>query len=410
MLKKNPQRWFDKTYFKEKEEIIDIKKENIRNILGGRSNLHGSLKIEGFTNLKSVILKKLKLTSLEIINCPQLTRVDLSEFIKLESLFVSKCPRLTKLDFSHSQLYELTDLDVSNLIELDCSNTSIEELSLNLCPNIKKLICSNNSKLFSLDVSNCFKLEFLDCSLSKLTSLDLRNCPESIKIIKSPDLIITRTKDKIKNILIIGCTGSGKSTLANVLTGTEDFKESEYGVSKTERFHKKVFEWEGTKYCVIDTIGVGNTKLPIKKVTNRIAEGVYSIPEGICQVLLVIGKNFTDEVNTLGLFGSDIFEYTTIVRTKFSNFKSRKSCEKDKEMLREESVTNAKIIESCKGIIYVDNPPINILSYDGDDDDDDDDDDKEANIRINKKTREKSRSILLDHLEKVCQNEILLQM
>ncbi|CAB4426364.1 unnamed protein product [Rhizophagus irregularis] len=400
MFKTNTQVWFDKNYFKDKEENIDIKKEDIRNVLGGRSNLYGSLKIEGFTKLISINLTKLKLTSLEIIDCPQLTEVELSELIKLESLFV-KCPRLTKLDCSRSQLIELTDLDVSNLIELNCSNTSIKKLSLNLCPDIIRLNCSNNNKLINLDVSNCFKLKFLDCSQSKLTKLDLRNCPESIEVIKPPDCVITRKREKEKNILIIGCTGSGKSTLANVLTGTEDFKESEYDVSKTKCFQKGVFEWEGTKYCAIDTIGVGNTKLSIKLASNRIAEGVYSIPEGISQVLLVVGKNFTDEINTLGLFESDIFGYTTIVRTKFSNFKNRDICEKNKEKLCGESETNAIIIKSCKGIIYVDNPPIKIL------DDSDDDDDKEANIRINKKKREKSRIILLDHLKEVCQEEVL---
>ncbi|CAB4378632.1 unnamed protein product [Rhizophagus irregularis] len=406
ILRKNPQ-----DYLNEKEKIskIDLRKENIRNKLNVKSNLHGPLKIENFTKLKSIYLEKLKLTDLEIINCPQLTKIDLSELSKLKSLFVSNCSRLTKLDISHSQLIELTDLDVSNLIELNCSNTSIKRLSLNLCPNIIKLICSNNNKLDNLDISNCLKLGYLDCSNnSKLTSLDISSCPKDIELIKPTDLKVIEKEEKIvkiKNILIIGCTGSGKSTLASALTETEGFKESEYGVSKTKHFKKGVFEWKGTKYRVIDTTGVGSTGLSTKKVSNRIAEGIFSVPlsEGINQVLLVVGKNFTDEINTLRLFESDIFKCTTIVRTKFSNFKNQDICEKDKEKLCEESEINAKIIKSCKGIIYVDNPPINILEYD----DDDDNDDKEVIIRINKGTRKKSRTILLDHLEKVCQEEVL---
>uniref|UniRef100_U9T6R6 AIG1-type G domain-containing protein n=1 Tax=Rhizophagus irregularis (strain DAOM 181602 / DAOM 197198 / MUCL 43194) TaxID=747089 RepID=U9T6R6_RHIID len=158
----------------------------------------------------------------------------------------------------------------------------------------------------------------------KLTSLDISSCPKDIELIKPTDLKVIEKEEKIvkiKNILIIGCTGSGKSTLASVLTETEGFKESEYGVSKTKHFKKGVFEWKGTKYRVIDTTGVGSTGLSTKKVSNRIAEGIFSVPlsEGINQVLLVV----------------------------------------------------------------------------------------EVIIRINKGTRKKSRTILLDHLEKVCQEEVL---
>src|SRR6185437_2449477 len=99
-----------------------------------------------------------------------LVEIKLSKLTKLKSLFVNNCPKLNKLDCSHT---ELTELDVSNLIELNCSSTSIKILTLNLCPDIKFLDCSNNNKLISLDVSNCSKLESLDCSNSKLTSLDL---------------------------------------------------------------------------------------------------------------------------------------------------------------------------------------------------------------------------------------------
>jgi energy-coupling factor transporter ATP-binding protein EcfA2 len=396
ILRKKPQKWFDEKYSKE-EVNIDIRKENIRNVLGAKSNLHGSLKIEGFTKLIFINLKKLKLTSLEIINCPQ-----------LKDLFVSQCPNLTKLDLSHS-LNELTDLDVSNLIELDCSNTSIKKLSLNLCPDLIRLNCSNNSKLINLDVSNCFKLEFLDCSNcsnSKFTSLDLRNCPESIKVEHSPTLNIIRKKENFRNILIIGHTGSGKSTLANVLTGTKDFKETEYGVSKTKNSQKGVFEWNETKYRVIDTVGIRNTKLSIDKVLHRTEEAVNSVPKEISQILFVVAKNFTDEISTLsqlGLTKSHIFEYITIVRTNFSNFKNKEMCEKDEEELCKENKTNAEIVKLCKGIIHVDNSPTNILSYD----DDDDDNDKETNININKNNRKKSRTILLKHLDKVCKGKAL---
>lgn len=408
ILGKDAQKWVDNKYIKETEKKINIKKENIRNNFGRKSNLIGSLKIERFIILECINLKKLKLTELDIIDCPQLTSVDLSELITLKSLFVSKCPKLTKLDLSHSKLTELTDLDVNNLIELDCSNTSIERLGLNRCPNLIKLNCSNNNKLINLDISSCSKLKYLDCSnTSKLTSLDLSNCPCIPDVLMPPNFgdKINFNKKNFKNILVIGHTGSGKSTLANVLTGTEVFKETGYGVSETKNFQKGDFEWEGTKYRVIDTVGIGDTKLSINKVLNRIEEAVHSVPEGINQILFVVSNNSTYEISTLGRLGllrSYIFEHTTIVRTKFNNFMSRKECEKDKEILCKENETNAKIVKLCKGLIHVDNPSTNISNYDVDDDEPD------INVnKINERTRKKSRNILLEHLEKVCKGKTL---
>ncbi|CAB4471293.1 unnamed protein product [Rhizophagus irregularis] len=415
------QDWFNEKY---------SKKENLDIVGSKRLNFVGSLKIKDFTKSRRICLTKLKLTKLYISGCFRLTKVDLSGLSKLTSLSLFDCSKLTEFDFSltgltklkMSSCYQLEKFDlskfpkltslsvidcpkltklncskskliylkVSNLNELNCSNTSIKKLNLNLCPDIQKLNCSNNNNLISLDVSNCFQLELLNCFQSKLTNLDLRNCPESIEVIKPPDCIITR-KEKIKNILIIGCTGSGKSTLANVLTGTN-------GRYVGSHFQKGVFEWKGAKYRVIDTTGLS------------ITEEIYSIPEGISQVLFVVDRNFADGINMLKLFESDIFKYTTIVRTKFRDFKNRDICEKNKEKLCGESETNAKIIKSCKGVIYVDNPPTKILSYDYDYDDydyDDDDDDDNDYIRINIKKRMKSRTILLNHLKKVCREKVL---
>ncbi|CAB4381723.1 unnamed protein product [Rhizophagus irregularis] len=188
-------------------------------------------------------------------------------------------------------------------------------------------------------------------------------------------------KEKINNLLIVGYTGSGKSTLANVLSGTDDFEEY-----SSQIFKKKEFIWKGTKYNVVDTNGIG------KEITcEKIEEIIHLIPEGISQILFVIDGKFTTE-GILGTFilESDIADYITIVRTKFSNFKNESACKKDREDLCKKS---EKICKLCENIVYVDNPPTKITVYDEDD---------EETIEINKKRREKSKKILLEHLEKVC--------
>ncbi|CAB4444953.1 unnamed protein product [Rhizophagus irregularis] len=185
-------------------------------------------------------------------------------------------------------------------------------------------------------------------------------------------------KEKINNLLIVGYTGGGKSTLANVLSGTDDFEEY-----SNQIFKKKDFEWRGTKYRVVDTNGIGRDE--------KIEEIIDLIPEGINQILFVIdGKFTTEEILGNFILESDIAEYITIVRTKFSNFKNESACKKDREDL---FMKSEKFCKLCENIVYVDNPPVKIAIYDVDD---------EETIEINKKRRERSKKILLEHLEKVC--------
>ncbi|RIA91147.1 hypothetical protein C1645_768275, partial [Glomus cerebriforme] len=213
---------------------------------------------------------------------------------------------------------------------------------------------------------------------------------------------ITLERNKIRNLLIVGLTGGGKSTLVNVLSNTYDFEENEDSVSNTRDFWKKYFEWKGMRFCVID-VRVDLTKK--KLLYSKIGEVIYSIPEGISQVLFVVDKRFTsEELETFKVFGkaileSGIVEYTTIVRTKFGNFENKYEYERDKKELCKENEIIAKIVESCRGVIYVDNPPINI--HNGGD---------QKAIRINKKRREKSRAILLNHLKTTCQKYYKLKV
>ncbi|CAB5199829.1 unnamed protein product [Rhizophagus irregularis] len=204
-----------------------------------------------------------------------------------------------------------------------------------------------------------------------------------------------RKKGKIRNLLIIGYGGSGKSALSNVLCDTNDFEESEYSARDIKNFQDKIFEWNGTTYRVID-FGVGSIE---KKILYD--ELIRLTPGGISRVLFVVDRRFSEkEIEEFDLFkriifDSGIVEYTTIVRTKFCNFKNINKCKEDTAQMCKESETIAKIVESC-GIIYVDNPPTNIIVND--------DDDRER-INYNKKIRRKSRKILLGHLENIYQNK-----
>jgi putative ribosome biogenesis GTPase RsgA len=223
-----------------------------------------------------------------------------------------------------------------------------------------------------------------------------------------------------KTIILIGSTGSGKSTLANVLVNEvnedgqfknyqEIFKESGTSTSVTKEVEKGGFTESGIDYIAIDTVGIGDTKLKIKEVLDKLAEAVYLAREGISQVLFVIGGRFDEEeIKNYNLLKSIIFDNkvvsrTTVVRTNFKNFEKIDKREEDKKsLLAQTNQTNqvkelSEIINSCNGIIHVDNPSLDL---------DLDVSKREEKLEKRKITRSKSREILLEHLKKVCQEDI----
>ncbi|CAB4381722.1 unnamed protein product [Rhizophagus irregularis] len=208
-----------------------------------------------------------------------------------------------------------------------------------------------------------------------------------------------------ENLLIIGATNSGKSALANVICENDHFEENERTVRNSKDFQEYDINWKGKIYHVVDI----KIKLVEREILNKIGQVICSMPEGISQILFVVDQRLTaEEIEKLSgieeeILKIKIYKNITIVRTKFKDFKSKEECKKDEEDLRS---LNKKIFKKLFNkprmyIVHVDNPPTHI--YVGDSDDD-------GTIRNNSRRREKSRTILLEHLNKVCSKKYKLSM
>jgi hypothetical protein len=152
-----------------------------------------------------------------------------------------------------------------------------------------------------------------------------------------------------RNILLIGRTGGGKSTLGNVLINKnnnfeEVFEESAKGVSKTKKVEERVVEIdlkedgsEKIRYRIIDTIGIGDTKMTPIGVLSELAKVAGRVKkEGLNQILFVTKGRFEKtEIEAYDLlssiiFDSEVLKYTTIVRVGFPEFEDQAVCDEDR--------------------------------------------------------------------------------
>ncbi|GBB92935.1 hypothetical protein RclHR1_20890001 [Rhizophagus clarus] len=195
----------------------------------------------------------------------------------------------------------------------------------------------------------------------------------------------TENEDDFKNILLVGRTGDGKSAIANVLVNSlgEDgipyFEESACGISKTKKAKMVEFDHEGKKYRIIDTIGIGDTKLSFGKVLEKIIEAIHNVNYRLNHIFFVTrGRMTREELDTFNLLKSVIFcdkdnngeflfeKYTTLVRNGFGEFEDPNERKRDVDLMMKESEEINDLIRSCRGgpIIHVDNPPVYIeLDY-----------------------------------------------
>ncbi|CAJ0866271.1 13983_t:CDS:10, partial [Entrophospora sp. SA101] len=228
---------------------------------------------------------------------------------------------------------------------LDKINKKIDDYLIKEDENLRKELKTLKKKV------NNLKEEGDSVKEKELLKMQMETIKELIK--KNNELMekglfeaVGRGMDKIVDKSVQAAIEVGQvlnRSLANVLTNSNKFKESSYAVSETRKTQFEEFEYERINYRIIDTIGIGDTRMPLEKVLYKLAKLAYSLKDGLNQILFVSDGKFAEETkSTFKLlkevfFDEDINQYTTVVRTKFPNFDDDDECSKDKAKLIEES-------------------------------------------------------------------------
>jgi len=118
---------------------------------------------------------------------------------------------------------------------------------------------------------------------------------------------------------------------------------------------------DGMRITVVDSVGIGDTKMSGKQVFQSLIDACHSVVGGFNQVLFVTSGKFTKEEVTAynilryELFPSGVVRSITIVRTSFPKFLNPQVCEEDKQRLKKENPELNEIICTCNKVIHVNN-------------------------------------------------------
>ncbi|XP_065197875.1 trichohyalin-like [Sycon ciliatum] len=166
-------------------------------------------------------------------------------------------------------------------------------------------------------------------------------------------------------VVLIGRTGAGKSTMANVLAGKESlFNESSGAMSCTKETPTELVavNFGSTHYVlkIVDTIGIGDTKLKPVDVLNQLAHIANNCTGGINQVLFVTSSRFTKEEEEAFdmmksvIFQTEVLNYTSVIRTYCVEYD-----EPEEEVrVRTDLQQQSPIMKHVKKFLLVSNPSL----------------------------------------------------
>ena len=131
--------------------------------------------IEFFTALTWLKCNGTSMTELNVSGCTELKVLQCSDNDQLTTLYASGCSKLESLLCGNNPLTTLNISGCTALRDLNCTNNKLFALHVFGCSKLEGLYCNNN-QLSALDVSGCTALTQLSCGNNQLTALNVSGC------------------------------------------------------------------------------------------------------------------------------------------------------------------------------------------------------------------------------------------
>ena len=240
--------------------------------------------IDNFPNLKRLRAARTLIQSVEIMNCPNLEVIDISQNLKLEYVNFENLPGLKCLDLRNSNVYEL-GFPLPSLEYLDISYTNIT----NVLPDAPNLLSFDNSgcdfddfdllpiankyprlqRLRSLDYTDrIFQNEYGTKNRIKLNLNKLSEHPKLEHVFCGPCTVICDSISPNTHLTVVcleypefeqGTQEQLLSTFHALVIGSSDQQYNTYTVSKWPDYHP--MEWEKSAILVFGPWGIPEVDL-----------------------------------------------------------------------------------------------------------------------------------------------------
>ncbi|MCE3075711.1 T9SS type A sorting domain-containing protein [Chryseobacterium gwangjuense] len=179
------------------------------------SNITNLTGLENFTNLKSLKIGSMDVSSLNFNTFPNLNTLYLSSFNLVTNLTVSNLTNLTDLKITFCS--NLTSLAIQNLNSLNLltinTNSSINNLTFSNFPALTTLNCTSNSNLSNLTVTNCPILNELNLGNNVLTTLNTNSLPLLTTLILNNNELTTLNTSIFPKLVTLSAVDNNLTTV-----------------------------------------------------------------------------------------------------------------------------------------------------------------------------------------------------